>query len=190
MTARFALSRFVALLALVVGISASASVRDLPSGLSALPLAAITNDRDTSVSRLNLMLDRQETVRGIYMETRVPQKSAGAEDSKRVDARVFWLRNIEKPEGVVLGQGSGVKAILLSGTIDSNAGEGSLEIKYLSNGLLMNYHTCRLDLRRSGSRAWRLRNAYTGRPVTRIEVKTWMLGISTLKNVCPARATG
>lgn len=181
--------KFVALVGLVVSMAAPAEMRNFPEGVTVLPLAGITNDRDTSVSHLNLLVDGQAAVRGIYMETDVPGKLAGTQSGKPVDAHVYSLQNIESPEGVVLGQGSGVKAILLRGTIDSRAGHGSLVVRYLTNGLLMSYHECKLDLQKMDSSDWRLINAYDGRPVTQIKVKTWMLGISTLKNVCPAAST-
>ena len=108
------------------------------------------------------------------------------EADELVDARVYWLPKIESTEGVVLGQGQGVKAILLRGTIDSAAGRGALVVKYLKNGLFMTYHECKLSLRRMDTHDWQLINAYDGKPIKQIEIKTWMLGISTLKNVCPA----
>lgn len=175
-----------ALLGMLVSMAAPAGMRQLPADITMLPLAGITNDRDTSVSHLELMVDSHSTVRGIYMETEVPGKPADAPGTGPEHAHVYWLRSIESPEGVVLGQGNGVKAILLRGTIDSRAGHGSLVVKYLVNGLLMSYRECKLGLRKRHARDWRLFNAYDGRPITRIEVKTWMLGISTLKNVCPA----
>lgn len=182
---------FVALLALAIGLAAPADLRALPQGLAAegltgVPLAGITNDRDTSVSRLSLMLDGRADVRGIRMETGVPGGPAGADRDAAVETRLYPLERLAGPEGIVLGQGSGVKAILLRGTIDSRAGQGSLVVRYLTNGLLMTYRECALGLERSPERDWHLVNAYDGRPVTEIEIQTWMLGISDLKNVCPA----
>lgn len=177
------LVRSLAILAsLAIGVAAPAEIPVPPSGITSLPLAGITNDRDTSVSRLDLMLDEHSDVSGIYMETRVPGGPVGAER----DAHVYPLESLEGPEGIVLGQGRGVKAILLKGSIDSRAGRGSLVVRYLTNGVLMTYRECELGLQRSQDRDWHLVNAYDGRLVTQIEVRTWMLGISTLKNVCPA----
>ena len=71
--------------------SASAKVTELPSDIVVAPLAGIVNDRDKSISHLDLMLDRQAVVRGIYMETRVPQKKGvRVEADELVDARVYW----------------------------------------------------------------------------------------------------
>ncbi|HET7930959.1 MAG TPA: hypothetical protein VFL63_06190 [Rhodanobacteraceae bacterium] len=167
--------------ALFAGGAASAATLPLPAGTTAVPLAVITNDRDTSVSRMNLMVSDQSTVSGIYMET-----SANAEsDPSDAKAQLYPLAGIESHEGVVLGQGQGVKAIFLRGEIASAEGHGSLTIRYLTNGLFRHWAECRIDLQKLGPHHWQLVNAYDGRPIERIEVKTWALGISTLANVCP-----
>jgi hypothetical protein len=169
---------------LVASTTALATTMPLPIGMTAVPLAAITNDRDSSVSNMGLMLDAQNTVRGIYLKTRANKHTAPAKST----GRVYWLSRIESPKGVVLGQGKGVKAILLQGNIEPHGGHGSLVIKYLTNGLFRHYAQCRVDLRRLGPDNWQLVNAYDGAPIQHIQVKTWALGISNLVNVCPAHA--
>ncbi|GEM_PF-1025452 len=156
---------------------AAAAPRTAPA---VVRLAGITNDRDTSVSRLGLVLGARDEVRGIAVVT-------GPPDARHASAtrRVYPLRRIESPQGVVLGQGRGVRAILLRGRIDSRAGRGTLVIRYLTNGLLMSYRQCRIGLERDGPRRWRLVNAYSGATIRSIRVRTWMLGISTLEPVCP-----
>ncbi len=106
-------------------------------------------------------------------------------DRSQAKGQVYWLDRIESRDGVVLGQGQGVKAILLRGTIESQAGQGSLVISYLTNGIFRHYAECRIDLKRVSLQQWQLVNAYDGRPIEQIKVKTWTLGISTLANVCP-----
>ncbi|HKK13165.1 MAG TPA: hypothetical protein VKA14_00750, partial [Gammaproteobacteria bacterium] len=119
-----------------------------------------------------------------------PSGDAAADKARGdVTTDVYSLDAIETGDGVVLGQGSGVKAILLRGRIDSRAGQGTLVIKYLTNGLLMTYNECRLGLKKTDSGSWNLINAYTGAPIKRIRIKTWTLGISTLENVCPGSDT-
>lgn len=169
--------------AVVVGgvMSAFASPLPLPTSVTTVPLAVVTNDRDASVSRLELMVDAASAVSGIYMET---DASANA-DPAQAKAQLYPLAGIESAEGVVLGQGQGVKAIYLHGTIASTAGTGSLVIRYLANGVFRHWSECRIDLKRVAPRDWQLVNAYDGRPIRQIEVKTWALGISTLGNVCP-----
>ncbi|MGH8183389.1 MAG: hypothetical protein ACREPH_07000 [Rhodanobacteraceae bacterium] len=167
--------------ALLAGAVASASTLPLPAGITTVPLAIVTNDRDTSISRLELMVGAEASVRGIYMET---DASAGSDPAK-AKSEVYPLAGIESADGVVLGQGQGVKAIYLRGTIASQAGLGTLTIRYLSNGVFRHYSECRIDLKRLGPHDWQLVNAYDGQPIKQIRVKTWALGISTLGNVCP-----
>ncbi|TAM94537.1 MAG: hypothetical protein EPN40_11690 [Rhodanobacteraceae bacterium] len=177
------LARLASILAsaLLAGTAMSAVAATLPSGVTAVPLAVVTNDRDASVSRLELMLDGNSTVQGIYMET-----SANATSSPLpASAQVYPLQSIESRDGVVLGQGQGVKAIFLRGTIASQDGRGSLTIRYLANGVFRHWAECKIGLERTGQNDWQLVNAYDGRPIEQIKVQTWALGISTLANVCP-----
>lgn len=145
-----------------------------------VPLARIVNDRNSNVSYLNLMVSRDDAVRGIYVQ------GHGSAEGRGNGA--FWLRDIQGEKGVVLRKAQGRKVISLRGTIDSRAGKGSLVITYLHNGLLMSYSRCKLGIRKSGRRDWKLINAYNGNEVTDIEIKTWWLGIATLASVCPATA--
>lgn len=168
---------------LLTGGVASAATLPLPAGTTAVPLAVITNDRDTSVSRMNLMVS-DATVSGIYMET----SANAASDPADAKSQVYPLAGIESQDGVVLGQGQGVKAIFLRGNIVSQDGHGSLTIRYLTNGVFRHWAECRIDLQKLGPHHWQLVNAYDGRPIERIKVKTWALGISTLANVCPNTA--
>lgn len=181
---KYAFLSSVLAFALAFSTTALAAVPTLPVGMIAVPLAAITNDRDTSVSKIELMLDDQAVVRGIYIETRASEQA----DPTQAKGQVYWLNNIESGKGVVLGQGQGVKAILLRGQIHSRNGQGTLVIRYLSNGIFKHYKECRVNLQRMAPGQWRLVNAYDGHPVKHIRVKTWALGISTLANVCPVDA--
>lgn len=164
-----------------IGLAAAAS---LPDGVTAVPLAAITNDRDSSVSNIELMLSDEGTVRGIYLATR----ANAASDPSLASGQVYPLAGIESDDGVVLGQGKGVKAILLQGTIPPQGDHGSLVIRYLTNGVFKHYAQCRVELKRSAPGNWQLVNAYNGQQVKHIQVQTWALGISTIGNICPAQA--
>lgn len=159
----------------------SAVAAPLPAGMTTVPLATITNDRDSSVSHIKLMLNDQAVVKGIYMTTS-PSASSSASPKQ---SQVYWLTGIESDRGVVLGQGQGVQAIFLRGNIEPEYGYGALTISYLSNGLFRNYNQCQLGLQRVNPHDWQLVNSYNNQPITHIEVQTWALGISTLKNVCP-----
>ena len=169
----------LAVLTAPIGLATAAS---LPEGVTAVPLAAITNDRDSSVSKIELMLSDEGAVRGIYLATRASADS----DPSPASGQVYPLAGIESQDGVVLGQGQGVKAILLKGTIPPQGDHGSLVIRYLTNGIFKHYAQCRVDLKRLDT-GWQLVNAYNGQPVRHIEVQTWALGISTIGNICPAQ---
>ncbi len=174
----------VAALVLLVGIACAASIHRVPVGITTVPLAYITNDRDSSISNLKLMLNDQGEVRGIYLQTR----ASASTDPAQAKGRVYLLADIESPDGVVLGQGQGVKAIYLKGNIPPWGDHGSLVVRYLTNGIFRHYDQCRIGLERLGPGNWKLVNAYTGRTIRHIEVETWALGISTIGNVCPAKA--
>lgn len=185
MTVAFSMTSMLASGAVLATTQPAPAPSGTPADMTVVRLAGITNDRDTSVSYLNLMVGRQQSVRGISVETQVPEAGAAA---RVVSNNTYTLKNIESREGIVLGQGQGVKAILLQGEINSQAGRGMLTIKYLNNGLFRNYKECRIGLQRVSPKRWELVNAYDGQPVHHIEVKTWMLGISTLTHVCPMRS--
>ena len=178
---RHSVSLFVLVFTLLAASMSQAAMDPVPQGTTAVPLAGITNDRDTSVSYLKLMVNHQSSVSGIYVETKANSKT----DQKATSRTVYPLSRIESSKGVVLGQGQGVKAIFLRGKINSSQGRGQLVIKYLTNGVFMNYSECKVGLRRIRPDDWTLVNAYNGQPIKRIKVKTWLLGISTLANVCP-----
>ncbi|APZ42471.1 hypothetical protein [Acidihalobacter ferrooxydans] len=174
--ARTAAAVVVTTLALSGGV-AHAVEHTLPKDITSVPLASISNDRDKSISYLNLMLGPQYNVRGIFVRTKL--------DHHIVSTDVYPLHKIETKKGIVLGHGQGVEAILLRGKINSTDGYGSLIIKYINNGLFHTYKQCKIDLTRTAPTKWQLINAYNGDAVTHIAVKTWLLGISTLTHVCP-----
>lgn len=178
--------RFACAVALAFGAAVTAHAAALSSGFTAVPLATVTNDRDASVSSLQLMLDGDAEVRGIAMDTRADAGAAPRPDQHRF----YPLADIETDAGVVLGQGQGVKAIYLRGTIASRDGRGALVIRYLANGVFRHFSECRIDLQRTAANGWQLVNAYDGQPIDAIRVKTWALGIATIGNVCPAAARG
>src|SRR5699024_924785 len=144
------LIRLFCILALVVAsaIAIPATAATLPTGMTAVPLATITNDRDTSISKINLILGSQARVRGIYMQTRPSADSEPVQDQNKI----YWIGGIESDHGVVLGQGQGVEAILLRGDIQSEDGRGSLVISYLNNGIFGSYNQCTVHLQRLAPR--------------------------------------
>lgn len=178
---KYSRSLFVLVFTLFAAGVSQAAMDPVPAGMTTVPLAGITNDRDSSVSYLKLMVNGQSSIGGISVETDPDAHSQGKPSARQV----YKLNRIESHDGVVLGQGQGVKAILLRGKIDSSRGKGQLVIKYLTNGVFMTYSECKVGLQRVSPQDWRLVNAYNGHPIKHIKVKTWLLGISTLANVCP-----
>ncbi|HEX7326047.1 MAG TPA: hypothetical protein VF292_11950 [Rhodanobacteraceae bacterium] len=160
-------------------LAAGTSVK-LPPGTTTVPLVAITNDRDTSISEIELMLGPQKRVKGLYIATY--DKDRAAESAQ---GQIIPLASLEDPDGAVIGQGKGVKAILLHGSIAPTGGTGTLTIKYITNGLFHRYSDCDVHLQRVRPGDWQLINAYNHNKIAHIHVKTWALGISTLENVCP-----
>lgn len=155
-----------------------------PAGMTTVPLATITNDRNAGVSTIYAMLNDQAVFRGIYVTT---TSATNKSDSRQ--GEVYWLSAIENDKngkGVVLGQGQGVEAIYLRGHINSQKGRGTLVIEYLANGLFWSYDQCRIGLKRVAPYNWQLVNDDNDQPITKIKVQTWALGISTLTNVCPS----
>lgn len=175
----------IAVGAMCAGAACVASAVPLPSGLSSIPLANITNDRNPDVNQLNLMVTAQGIVRGLFVMTN-PDPEAHPSEAK---GEVYWLKELESPDGAVLSEGQGVKAIILHGRVAAAENAGSLTIRYVKNGIFKNYEACKVNLQKLAPDRWRLVNAYDGHPVQQIVIKTWAFGISTLQNVCPAEKT-
>lgn len=147
--------------------------RQVPPGVTLQRLALLTNDRDARVVTLSLMVEKG-LVAGMFS-----LESDG-------DGKPYWLRDIESKEGVVLLETQGKKALIMSGSLDRETQEGKFTIHYLTNGLFNRYSSCDFRLKKKGD-AWFLQNAYTRDKITRVNVITHSLGITTLEGLCPAR---
>lgn len=154
---------------------------EVPPGVTLQRLATMTSDRDRNVHYLNLMIDDKNLVAGLFNES--DPKNKPSDDDLRGE-HVFWLRDIESEEGVVLAVAKGRKALILRGLLDRESQEGRFTIKYLANGLTMRYESCDFELKRKEN-SWVVKNVYTGGEVTTVHVETKMLGIATLKGLCP-----
>jgi hypothetical protein len=141
-------------------------------------LATVSNDRNADVSMLSLEVENNGTVDGLYFST----KHA---DTGQTTHTEFPLSQIQSADGVVLDGDATHKVFILQGTIDAQKGSGLLTVKYLANGLTGEYQQCGgIKLQRAQDQKWSLFN-YKNQPLTKIEVVTWALGISTVQNVCP-----
>lgn len=154
---------------------------EVPPGVTLERLAAMTSDRDKNIHYLNLMIDDKNLIAGLFNES--DPKNKPSDDDARGE-HVFWLRDIESEEGVVLAVAKGRKALILRGLLDRETQEGRFTIKYLANGLTMRYESCDFELKRKEN-GWFVKNVYTGAEVTSVHIETKMLGIATLKGICP-----
>jgi hypothetical protein len=154
----------------------------VPPGMSLVRLVSLTSDRDQNVDYLNLMIDGNRKVTGMYSMPD-PNNRDGSEGS---GSNVFWLRDIESPRGAVMMRAQNRDVLIMQGRLDPQTQEGRFVIRYLSNGLFGRYGSCEFYLRRSGN-GWMVQNAYTRARVTNGKVLTHSLGITTLQGICPAK---
>jgi hypothetical protein len=150
----------------------------VPPGLELDHLATLSSDRDNQVGALNVMLDGNNQVMGLY--TRAQSVTADSSD-------IVWLRDIESPEGAVLAESDGKKVLILKGRLNRETQEGRFQIHYLANGLWKRYESCDFHLRRSAG-DWYVENVYNNSKVDAIKVLTWSLGVTTLEGICPPKA--
>lgn len=156
---------------------------DIPSGVRLQKLVTLTNDKDNNAINLHLMLDKSDLVTGFYGQANENNIFAQANERGK---NVFWLRDIESKEGVVLASRSGYDVLLMNGNLDRESQEGKFTIRYLSNGLSKRYESCDFFLRKAKN-SWFIQNAYTKAKVTKVNVTSWSLGITTIEGICPKK---
>lgn len=167
----------------LLGFAAVPAKADFPSPdwirTDAQQLAVITNDHNSDINDLFLLLDSEGQVEGIRFDTQHA-------NSDSVTSEDFTLDEIESDAGAVLVHEEGYDAVILKGEIDSVAGKGDLTVSYLSDGLMDSYSDCSALLRRDGKQRWQLINSTTGAIITRMRIRTWSMGISTIEGLCPS----
>lgn len=151
----------------------------VPPGLHLQLLSAITTDLDSRSANINVMLDDHNLAQGIYAKYTKNQEF----EIFDMTHNVFWLRDIETEKGAVLFQERGMDALILQGELNRETQEGLFNLKYLSNGILGKYESCKIKLRNSNGNFY-LQNFYNNKRITNVKVITWKFGISTLENVC------
>jgi len=151
-----------------------------PEDVEIQPLGVIRNDRDASVSYLDLMIGvgNPSDVRGIYIENHKHN------EQNEITTVTHLLNEIQSHDGAALDD-SGHRAIVLNGEVNGVQGAGNLQLKFIYNGLINWHSKCDVKIRKSESGFWEMVNAYTGQIIDEIQIKTWKLGISTIGNVCP-----
>jgi hypothetical protein len=155
-------------LSLLLSLPAHAAI---PSGLKAQPLVTITNDKDNARIVLSALIDRNQSLAGIYSQGSGP-------------GQVYWLKDIEN-QGVTLVERYGYSLISLQGRLSRDTQEGRLTARYLVHAFRGTREDCPFELRKNNS-GWYVRNIYTRRAVQRIHVLAGDSGIRQLQGLCPA----
>ncbi len=151
----------------------------VPPGLHLQLLSTITTDVDSRAANISVMLNNKNLAEGIYARY-INDKSFEKFEMTR---NVFWLRDIEAEKGAVLFQERGLDALILQGEIDRETQEGLFTLKYLANGILGKYESCKIKLKNNNGNLY-LQNFYNNTRVTNVKVITWKFGITTLEGVC------
>jgi len=137
------------------------------------PLASITNDRNSDLQSLGILLDAGQVI-GLRFDT---------VNGSNPHVRDFSIDDIKV--GAVIDGDAKHKAIVLRGFIYSTLGNADLVITYLSNGLSGKHKNCYARMERDVSGQWHIVNIYEHKWVDRLVIKTRPLGISTIQGICP-----
>jgi len=143
-------------------------------------LAKVTSDRDGNVSRLVAVLDDDAFVQGVRFDTKIFTSTPASFTSKS-----YSVDEISSARGVVLLNVGGYDAVFLKAAVDSKAGKGRIEVKYLADALWSSYRVCRGLVERDENGAWRILNSETNRHVDEFFVQTHAMGITNIKGICP-----
>jgi len=139
-------------------------------------LLTFSNDRTSITSDLDVTLD----VKGVVQGMSYISNDGGVKTEKD-----FSLADLSSKNGAILEAQQGVNAVTLSGSINSQAGNGALVVHFIYNGLSGEYHTCNVNVQRNSSGVWEAINAYTNQPVTAAKIQTYSIGIQTIEGICP-----
>ena len=137
------------------------------------PLARITNDRNSDLQDLGVLLVLGRVV-GLRFDTI---------NGKNPHESYFSIHDMGR--GAVLDGDGKHQAIVLRGSVDSAAGNADLVITYLANGLSGRHRDCRAGIVRDQKGQWHIVNVYEHRQVDHLIVQTWRLGISKIEGICP-----
>lgn len=155
----------------------------VPPGITLKSLVTITSDKNNNKDYLSLMVNPSFEITGMYSMPD-PKNEKNENGSGR---SIYPLGEIESAKGSVMLTARGRDIMLMKGTLNRKTLEGRFAIRYLTNGIFMNYESCELLLKREKEN-WYVENAYNGKRVQVIKVHTHSLGISDLEGICPERA--
>lgn len=140
-------------------------------------LLAISNDRDAGINELRLLVGGGGGDSAVTGITYVTHTEGGQGQAKN-----FTLAQLTG--GAVLEEQQGVKALILSGSVDAHAGRGHLTFRYIANGLTGAYKECGAGLLTDQGGVWHLTDA-KGTAIKNAKIVTWSMGISTIQGICP-----
>ena len=165
----------ILVVAITLAPAAHAETLTAPPGVTLQQFFTMTNDRDPTTDKFNLMVDDKSLAAGFLV---VP-------DPKNNDRQdnLYWLKDVEKTDGVVLVEGQGHKVVIMQGQLDRATQEGRFHLQFLANGLSNKYQTCDFLVKKSGA-LWYAENAYNCQKITDMKIITWSLGLKTLQGVC------
>jgi hypothetical protein len=152
----------------------------VPPGVRLHLLATITNNRNSDVHELNVEINPDQSVRGLYFNSFINSTQPPIHRT-----REFPLSELLRPKGATIIAESGHDVIYLFAQLGPQQRSADLVVRYLSNGLFNSYEDCSLKAAIDDSGEWNLLNAYTGKKLDQIIIQAWSLGVSTIENVCP-----
>lgn len=147
---------------------------DVPSGLEAQKLVKISSDQNDGKVVLMNALVKNGSLAGVLGS------------APGVRAEPIYLKDIEKPKGVVLYEQGGYEVLKISGKLSRATQEGKLVISYLTNGLWGSYKTCDVYVKRDSNGQYALQNAYTRKLIKEVKMIVGQFGVSTIQGLCPA----
>lgn len=161
---------FLTLFFTLLSVSAHATP---PSGLTAQPLMRITTNESKAFSVFSALINQSGELEGFY-----------AKDNEGKH-ETFWLKDVEKSNGVTLIERKGYEVIKIRGQLNRTTQEGRLTADYLVNGLWGTREPCEFDLKKNAS-GWFVRSIYTKKQVTKVHVIASSVGVKQLQGLCPA----
>ena len=154
-----------------------------PENMKMQQIATLTSDKDQNIFYLNLMIDPEGKVAGMYNKAD-PRNRDDTPNKKTV----FFLHEIESSKGVVLLVKEKRAILILQGMLDRATQAGKFKLAYLTNGITMKYDNCDFLLQKKAPEtAWEAINAYTHNMIDRIFVSTMMIGIKNVEGVCTGK---
>ncbi|MGZ3661946.1 MAG: hypothetical protein ACXVCK_17730, partial [Bdellovibrionota bacterium] len=107
-------------LMLFLALSPLANAATPPQGVTTQPLFTISNDRDAVADKLTFMVDDKAQPAGFFV-------MADPKNTDRVET-TYWMKDVEKADGVTLVEGQGHKVIIMQGQLDRTTQEGRIHL--------------------------------------------------------------